>query len=50
MNAISVAELQSSFVQQSGPIVVDARSEREYRAADETIAGALALLRQWRSD
>ena len=41
MKVISVAELQSSFVQRSGPIVVDARPEREYRAAAETIAGAL---------
>ena len=41
MNAISVSELQSSFAQKSGPIVVDARPERDYRAAGETIAGAL---------
>ena len=41
MNAISVAELQASIVQQRGTIIVDARPEREYRAAGETIAGAL---------
>jgi rhodanese-related sulfurtransferase len=41
MNAISVSELQSSFVKTGAPIVVDARSEREYRAAGETLAGAL---------
>ena len=41
MNAISVAELRSSFVQRNAPIVVDARPERDYRAAGETIAGAL---------
>jgi rhodanese-related sulfurtransferase len=41
MNAISVAELQSSLARGDGPIVVDARPGPDYRAAGETIAGAL---------
>ena len=41
MNSISVAELQSSLVNGEGPIVVDLRPARDYRAAGETIAGAL---------
>ena len=41
MNSISVAALQSSLVNGEGPIVVDLRPARDYRAAGETIAGAL---------
>ena len=41
MSSISVAELRSSCVQGDGPLVLDVRPGRDFRAAGETIAGAL---------